>query len=359
MNDTERLREIADSIIEKSSDDATIKSGAELLRLASEMENRRVEARKLAVEEQKIGLDLSESRRSRKSENWKAYITLLAPVFTTVVLAATLVSQSYQFNQSEKDKQAEAKRQAESAEDVRWSDAIKLLSESDKISPAGALLKSFIKSDRYGDQAYKTAIQELIQTEEPERFNSLFDSIFQPVDWTTLPQMVDLDRTLWSSLDPLLQRSYNRAKNVNDLSTLSAADQKKVSSLNSRLTVITRAIAPVLKGLRPSGTTLDLSSTDLVNADFQGANLQGAKLERVTFSGVNIKDVDFSGVTEFGGSKFFSSPWWQVSHINQVFLEYLAKNYPCETGLDASGQSPSPDACKQGIASLRESASKQ
>jgi hypothetical protein len=359
VDDTERIREIADSIIEKSGDAATIKSAAELLRLASEIENRRADVRKLAAEEQKIGLDLSESRRSRKSEDWKTYITLLAPVFTTVVLAATLVSQSYQFNQSEKDKQAEARRQAESAEDVRWSDAIKLLSESDKISPTGALLKSFVKSDRYGDQAYKTAIQELIQTEDPERFNSLFDSIFQPVDWSTLPQVVELDRTLWSSLDPLLQKSYDRAKNVNDLNILDATDRKKVSSLNSHLELITRSIAPVLKGPRPSGTTLDLSSTDLVNADFQGANLKGAKLERVTFSGVNIKDADFSGITEFAGSKFFSSPWWQVSHINQDFLEYLAKNYSCDTSLDASGQPPSPDACKKGIASLQESASKQ
>jgi hypothetical protein len=94
MNDTERLREIAGSIIEKSNDDATIKTAAELLRLASEIDNRRADVRKLAAEEQKIGLDLSESRRGRKSEDWKAYITLLAPVFTTVVLAATLIVQS-------------------------------------------------------------------------------------------------------------------------------------------------------------------------------------------------------------------------------------------------------------------------
>jgi hypothetical protein len=359
MKDTERLSEIAGSIIAKSNDDAMIKSAAELLRLASEIERQRAEVRKLAVDEQKTALDLSESRRRGKSEDWKAFITLLAPVVTTVVLAATLVSQTVQFNKSEKDKRSDAKQQADAAEDVRWSDAIKLLSESDKISPTGALLKNFVTSPRYGVLAYQTAIQELIQTDDSERFDSLFNSIFEPVDWKTLPQVVDLDRTLWSSLDPLLQKSYDTAKNFNDVNKLDALEQKKVHSLNSRLEVITRAIAPVLKSPRPSGVTLDLSSTDLLNADFQGADLKGANLDRVTFSGVDIKDADLSGITEFDGSKFFSSPWWQVSHINRIFLDYLVKGFPCQSGLDSRGQSPSSDDCKKGIAMLQESASKQ
>jgi hypothetical protein len=31
-------------------------------------------------------------------------------------------------------------------EDLRWSEAVKLLSQSEKLSPAGILLKSFVKS---------------------------------------------------------------------------------------------------------------------------------------------------------------------------------------------------------------------
>src|SRR5580704_8487773 len=130
MNDTERLRQIAASIIEGPPEDTVIQKAAELLKLASEIDSQRAEARKLAAEEQKISNDLKRSEQISQHEHFKDYIALLAPLFTTVVLAGTLVQQSYQFVQSEKtkqaqfiqaekDKDAEARRQADAAEDLR------------------------------------------------------------------------------------------------------------------------------------------------------------------------------------------------------------------------------------------------
>jgi hypothetical protein len=115
-DDTERLREIATSILERAHDDSTASKAGELLKLASEIENQRAEAQKLKVEEQKISLEVKESRQP-KSFDWKAFIALLAPVVTTLVLAVTLVVQSYQFNRSEKNK-------ADAAEEMRWTEAI-------------------------------------------------------------------------------------------------------------------------------------------------------------------------------------------------------------------------------------------
>ena len=89
MNDTERLRDIANSILEKSNDHGMARSAGELLKLAAEIENQITEARKLAAEEQKITLDLTDYRH--RSENRKAYIALLAPVVTTFILAGTLL----------------------------------------------------------------------------------------------------------------------------------------------------------------------------------------------------------------------------------------------------------------------------
>lgn len=61
--DTERLREIATSTIETSSDDAKIKNAAELLKLASEIDRYRDDAHKAKLEEDKMSQDLGESQR--------------------------------------------------------------------------------------------------------------------------------------------------------------------------------------------------------------------------------------------------------------------------------------------------------
>jgi Pentapeptide repeats (8 copies) len=352
MNDTERLREIANSAIDKSNDVAEVKSAAELLKLTSEIETQRAEARKLAVEEKKVALDLADSQRHRRSEDWKAIVSQLVPVLSIVILAATLFVQTVQ-------KSKEMNAQAEASLDTQWSDAVKLLAESDKISPAGAMLKRFAQT-RYAELAYKMAIAELSRTdvkaEDHEAFDSLFNSVFAPVNWDTLPQVVELDRTLWSVLNPLMQKSYDHKHNRNDPEhKLSETEQAKVRLLNSNLETITKAIAPLLKGPRPNGKTVDLSWTDLINADFQGAHLSGANLAGATFSGVNIRDADLGEIknSEFEGSRFFSTPWWQVSHINQDFLKYLEANYPCQTSLDSAGQSPSKPDCEK-IESIQE-----
>src|SRR5437763_16972235 len=97
--------------------------------------------------------------------------------------------------------------EAEREEDLRWTEAVKLLSQAEKISPAGVLLKSFAKSQRYGAQAYKTAVQILIKTDDPQLFANLFGSVFDPVDWNNLSQVVELNRTLDSERNSLVSKS--------------------------------------------------------------------------------------------------------------------------------------------------------
>lgn len=331
MDDTERLRDIAASIIKDSNDEGRIKNAAELLKLASEIENQRAGARKLTTEEQKISFDLRESRNHRKSDDRKVYITLLAPVFTTLVLAGTLILQSYQFVQSERDKQVQDKRQAEAAEDVRWTDAVKLLSQSDKLSPAGVLLKSFVKSDRYGAQAHQTALQILLKTDDPELFDSLFVLVFEPIDWNDLPQVIDLNRKLYANMNPVIQKTWDPPKMVNNTSRLNPSERKQYDSLFKEIEFIDTKIAPVLRVSRPSGVALDLHSTNLVLCDLQGADLRGANLNGANMANVNLKGTNLIGITHDQFSTYYTA-WWEVSQSSQELLQYLMKESPFRPG---------------------------
>lgn len=332
MDDTERLREIAALIIKDSNEEGRIKYAAELLKLASEIENQRAGSSKLLTEEQKLSFDLRESQSRQKSDDRKAYITLLAPVFTTFVLAGTLILQSYQFVQSERDKQIEVRQQTDAAEDVRWTDAVKLLSQSDKVSPAGVLLKSFVKSDRYGAQAHQTALQILLKTEDPVLFENLFALVFEPVDWNDLPQIIGLNRTMYVNIGPLAEKSYDAKKRMNDLNRLNPLERRKYDSLIAEIEFTATKIAPLLKGRRPGGVALDLHGTDILLCDLQYADLSGANLDGVNVSSVNLKGADLSRISHAELSMFLTA-WWEASQMSQETLQYLMKEYPFQAGV--------------------------
>jgi uncharacterized protein YjbI with pentapeptide repeats len=355
MNDTAKLREIATSILDKSNDDGVARSAGELLKLAAEIENQRADARKLAAEEQKISFDVNDAQHRRKSESRKAYIALLAPVFTTFVLAGTLVMQNYQFQQSERDKQSEARRQAEVAEDMRWTEAVKLLSQSEKISPAGVLLKSFANSERHGAQAYKTAVEILIKTDDPQVFANLFGSVFDPVDWNNLPQVVELNRTVESQRSSVYSKSWDEKQQVSDESKLKKSEKVQLDQLNSKLRFITARLALTLKGPRPAGVTLDLRSTDFWVGDFRGADLSGANLTDANLTSLDLEGANLSGITEYQQAHFVGSAWWRASKIGKGLLEYLVKTHPFESYNSETAVSKADyDAA---VARLRETAS--
>jgi pentapeptide repeat protein len=352
VEDAERLRQIAASMIEKSSDPVGVKTAAEVLKLASEIESERTKARTLALQEQKLSFDLNEARHGSKISGWKAYVSLLTPTITTVVLAGTLLLQSYQFVRAEADKKIEA-------EDARWADAVNRLSQSEKISPAGILLKSFAKSDRYGEQAYNTAIQILIKTNDKEPFKNLFGSVFDPVDWKNLPQVVDLDRTLGSSFERLASKSYDLDKNAKGYSNLSPDERNRAISLEAELALVTNSIGSVLKIPRPAGVKLDLGSTYLIG-DLRSADLSSANLYRASLNSLDLNGANLSGITSFEEVRFFSTAWWQASKIGQALLETLIKYYPFDknAAYGPSGQMLAESDYDTNIKRLRLSASK-
>jgi hypothetical protein len=342
MTDTDKLRELANSTIGKSVDQPEIEKAAQLLKLAAEIDQCRAEARKANLDRRKVVQDLRESRHRLKTEDTKAYISLLAPVFTTLVLAGTLVLQSYQFIHSERDKQVEAQRQAAVAEDVRWAEAIKLL-QSDKLTPASLLLKSFIRSDRYGPPAYRTAVSILIKTEDPEVFANLFVSIFDPIDWSNAQQVFDINRSLTSHLAPLLAKPWDPKKGRSDLHRLNRTEQIEYDYLKKELKFISIEIALSLKGPRPAGIKPDLHSTSFWG-DLRGADLRGANLNQANLIAISVQGADLSEITEYDNVNCFATAWWQASKISGGLLQYLIATYPFDPKIDYHDDKPSSKA---------------
>ena len=279
-------------------------------------------------------------------------------MFTTFILAGTLVLQSYQFEQSERDKQAEARRQAEIAEDLRWTEAVKLLQQANNISPAGALLKSFATSERHGTQAYQTAIQILLKTDDPGLFANLFGSVFDPVGWNNLAQVVELNRILDSNRNALASKSWDRENQASDPRKLTQPERNELDRLETEVKFITTKIALVVKGPRPAWAVLDLRSVDLWAGDFQGADLSGANFSDASLTYVNLKGANLGGITEYAGSSFYGTAWWQASKIGKGLLEYLIKAHPLDLKSSYnSDQSFSKADYDAAITQLRQSAS--
>src|SRR5438094_9170668 len=117
-------------------------------KVIADLEKSQAEIRKLTAEEQKARYDLEHASRTE----WRRTLTVVAPFAATLLVAVTLAVQTFQFFRSEKDKR-------EASEDTQWSEAVKTLSQSAKLSPAVIVLNPFLKSKRYAEVARQTAVQ--------------------------------------------------------------------------------------------------------------------------------------------------------------------------------------------------------
>lgn len=323
MSDTESLRRIARAMIERPEDEDAIQSAAEILRLAAEIDNQMSGARKLSAEERKLLTEAGESDVRRKSDDRKAYITLLAPVFTTLVLAGTLVMQGVQFRQSEKDKADEAERQSALNEDQQWSQTLDELSKSEGVSAGGVSLQKFAKSMRYADLARKTAIQILIKTRDQDVFEEVFGSVFGAVDRGNFQEIAELDRNVDAKYIFLSQKEgYDLKNNRPTKRTLSKEDRDELSVVSYKLQSITAKIEPTIKGRGP-GPPFDLHSVDLWDADLHNSSLKNANISSADFTFIDLTGADLSGIVEFQDSSFAATAWWRALKIDKLLLDYL------------------------------------
>jgi hypothetical protein len=290
----------------------------------SEIEKTRAEISKLTAEEQKIRHDIENASKQERLEGRQRYITLLTPVFTTLVLGLTLGLQTYQFFRTERDKQ-------EAAEDAQWSEAVKTVSQAEagKMSPVALTLNPFLKSRRYADRARRTAFEVLSNTHD-QVFADIFDEAFLPLDWGNLDTVLQIDRTLGKNVGPLYRKSWKPDERVNDIEHLLTDDERQEYKYSTdALYEIGKSVTPLLKGPRPQGQNLDLSSTWFVDCDWSEVNLYGANLVNFDLRGADLDGADLGGITSFGGAEiYYGTAWWDASRISPDFLDYLIRECP-------------------------------
>jgi hypothetical protein len=298
-----------------------VEKAAGALKLAAEMGKTRTELAKVNEEISKLKRENETSAKREGSERMRDYVALLTPLVTIITLAATLVAQNWQFLRSENDKREEAL-------DARWNDAVKTISASGALSPGVIALQPFLRSTKYGEQAREVALNLLSSSSDPDFFTSLFSTALLPAGWDNLDRILRFARSLGARQNPLLVKTFDADKYINDLSRLTKDERSTYDYVNTVSPTVTAQVGSVLKTARPPGTHIDLSSAYFSTGDWQGIDFQDANLEGALLVNLDLQNAELKGVTKFTSADFANTAWWEVKSINKPFLDYLLAKYP-------------------------------
>jgi len=319
----DKLKAIAASQLSSATTPEAIEAAGRIMAQVIEIEKHAAEIDKVHSESKKLEWDMStENRRTRSGER-KHLATLLAPLLTTIVLAGTLVLQTYQAVTSERDKQVEQARQRDAAEDIRWADTIKLLSgEIRGISPGALSLINFFASPRYADLARQTAVNVLLQTKDFQQFKQLFNAAYPNLSWSNLNGVLALDRQLVSRNSEVTVKA-NRPGAI-----LTQDEQAAFSLYSDSLDYLCAQIAAVLRSPRPPGFQLDMSYVAVGVCDMSQANFSYANLNGFNPTAIILRGADFAGATGYETAAWADNVWWHADKIDKDMLAYLVKNEP-------------------------------
>jgi hypothetical protein len=326
MNQTEAIQSAITTLLEKAQNASVselasaVEKASGALKLSTDLDKSRAELRNLGLEESKLRYEIDSAPKRERSESLKEYVSLLAPIFTIITLAATLLVQGWQFSRSEKDKR-------EAAEDAQWADTVKTISQNSKLAPAVIALNPFLKSPKYGDLARATAVQLLANTNDQVLFNDLFGAAFTPVSRNNLEQVLKLDRALSTRERPLDDKSYDAQKDTNDYTKLTPEDKSAMDYNDAAFLRICSQVATALKAAPAAGSpALDLSATYFYDCDLSGVDIAGANIDGVRMIWVDVKGASLADITNFDGSYFYHVAWWEAEKISPTLLQYLENN---------------------------------
>jgi uncharacterized protein YjbI with pentapeptide repeats len=322
MDQMKALQSAVGSLLEKAQGAtvselaSAVEQATGAIRLAADLDKSQAELRKLSLEEAKLQHENETAARRERSERLREYLAVLAPVVTILTLSLTLIVQGWQFRESEKNKREEV-------EDAQWVEAVKLISQSGKVSPGVIALSPFLKLPKYQNTARETAIQLLANSSDPILYTDLFGAAFVPAGWDNLDQILKLDRALYARGQPLFAKSFDSATDANDATKLSAEEKEVLGYLDNVNPKICSQIASVLRSPRPASASVDLSGTLLKECDLRGTDLSGASIESISLAYNDLTDADLNNITQFDGAHFYHVAWWQARSVSPKLLEYL------------------------------------
>lgn len=352
MDDEEQLSVAARQLL-ASNNPADLDRAALLFKTAAEIARQKAEAQKQLLEAEKLKLEQEETPKKLRSDERRYLASLLVPLLSTVVLGGTLMLQTFQTIKGEQDKQLEQAQQRNAQEDVRWSDALKVLAQTEAgTSPAALSIQGFFGSVRYGLLARQAAVQMMLATKSAAVFNDFFSSTFSPVGWDNLSKILDLDRSLWSEWHPLETLRLNKDK------TFSDDKSARWSQLYDEVKIVCERVSVVLKSPKPAGVQIDLRSAILWDCDFSHADLRGADISGFVPTRIKWLGGDLSAIKSFAGSSWTLNAWWQAARIDKELLKYLETSAPFDAAVDYGVGSPiTIDGYQNDVARLEKAAS--
>jgi hypothetical protein len=302
-----------------------VEKAAAALKMATEISNALADRAKVTEEIANLKRTNELAPKRERSDRLRDYVAVLTPLVAIITLAATIVSQTWQFVRSERSKR-------EDALNAQWQDAVKTISASGALSPAIVQLQPFLQSPKYARQAKVAAISLLANGSDAAFFMSLFGTIFTPINWNGMDDLVQLDRALGARGLPLATKSYDAAKNINDTTRLTKEEAASFKYVEEVIPTITSRIGSVLKTPRPAGIQVDLSATYFRSADWTGIDLDAANLEGAFFLYMDLRDVELANVTRFSGLAMTSTAWWEAKSISKPLFEFLTAGFPFKSG---------------------------
>ncbi|MGD0569550.1 MAG: flagellar export protein FliJ [Candidatus Sulfotelmatobacter sp.] len=351
ISDAAQIRATADKLINSGVPDDVIR-GASLLEKADQLEQAQLNVERLALEKEKLRLDLAASQGS----HWKDTLVTFIPLATTVILAGTLIFQIQQarverwqrrVDAAEDAKQKKIERddrreaaavEAEQKKEQRFMDALRDLQTSDNAT-AVALINTF-REEPYRRRALVVTVNRLLAQKTMAEFEALYMDVVNPLTYNDLPQIVRLCKEVDSSYFSIATAVWNEKTRQNEVEKLSPEDRARLDLYLSEQGFLSQKLAALLHTPAPAGVPVDLSNLVLRDVKLSGVNLGAANISGASWNYVNTDDSDMSRIVEFDGCRMRLTAWWHASRVSRPLLEHLKKNFPFSLGSEYSTERP-------------------
>lgn len=308
---------------------------------------------KAIAEAQKARADARNQVRQIHLESLKSWSTLLVPIVSLLTLLATIIIQSVQLH-------SQLESAAHQSEDVQWKDLITSLSKG-PFSYASDItvssqLKTFLKSDRYGEQARDLAIRTMGNLTNFGAFEELFNAAVA-TGKEPLKAAPQVERALTLTRRILENNCHTQAVAMSMPSdnyfgicqlSLTQADIDKLGkdtkdpnsvyrlrqaymAVWDEMDFTSRFIAEILRTNRaPSAKQRAADVIDLSYLSLQGADLSGIDFSAVIMTNtvLDYDEMKDAVVTpsKFDGLDLSTTDWWNAKKIDANLLRTLTQN---------------------------------
>jgi hypothetical protein len=334
-----KIRASADKLIASGIPDDVAK-GAVLLEKAAALEQSELAVQKLTLDREKLSRELEDARKN----SWKDLLTTLLPLATTLVLVGTLIFQMQQAHAERQqkrdaaveeakqkkierdDKRKELEEGARLVEKQRFTNAMKDLQISEKVSTAAAVINTF-RDEPYRSQVLDTAVTLLLARENFEDFESLFMEVLNPLTYANMPQIRRLCKAVDSEFFTIATPVWNEKIWRNEVEKLSEKDRKLYQLYSQEQLFLSNKLAGLLRTPAPQGLRVDLSGLNLREMDLSGVDLGTANISATNWTFVKVDNCDMSRITDFENCVVHNTSWWHSARISPSLLEHLENKF--------------------------------